>query len=237
MMEFDGSASQFDIASATFDPSSGWSIAGRMKAPSYVIATNPNQYMCSFNSAAGGANISIITQPSDHANADRQNKILLLSQTSAPANICQIVSGAVLMDDLLHTFLASYNPSAGTAHLYIDGVESLDTGNSGHVLTTGTIATGAGTKAFGYLPGGIRHYAGQVGYLGVFEGFIDFSLAANRALFFDANNQPVPPDESGWSQWGSQPFAWNEHGDMENNLGSAANFVRTDPILVGKGGN
>lgn len=43
--------------------------------------------------------------------------------------------------------------------------------------------------------------------------------------------------ETTWTEWGAQPLFWNEHGDMENNLGSAGAMTKNGTIVVGKGGN
>ena len=48
----------------------------------------------------------------------------------------------------------------------------------------------------------------------------------------DTSGNPKKLDESGWTEWGTQPLFWNEHGEMTNNKGSAGNMTKNGTIVI-----
>lgn len=67
------------------------------------------------------------------------------------------------------------------------------------------------------------------------DSAITFGVGSAMSLYSDG--LPKALDESSWTEWGAQPLFWNEHGQMDNNLGSAGNMTRNGTIVIGKGGN
>jgi hypothetical protein len=226
MMEFDGSTGYYNKASVS---TSGNKIAvvGRFNCSS---STNIQRVFDVHNGSYIRAAVSILD--SDHATTDSRNKLQLFIQSSTGVLLCRVYSNVTVSDGVNLTFLISYDGDAGTAALYLDGVDALDTGNSLHTLIAGTVASGLSTMSVGASYAPAFYHVGDIGFIGHREAYL-----TNWSDFMDANGNPKALDESTWTEWGAQPLFWNEHGEMSNNLGSAGNMTKNGTIIVGKGGN
>lgn len=161
------------------------------------------------------------------------NKLLVGVKNSAnSAYVCQLYSTQAFNDGTEHTVFFSYNGATGTAIFIVDGVNADDTGNGARILTTGTLGGTAIGFGVGGTSSGTALLNGQVGYFGVKESYL-----TNWQDFMYTDGSPKALDETTWTEWGAQPLFWNEHGDMENNLGSAGAMTKNGTIVVGKGGN
>jgi hypothetical protein len=221
-MEFDGVDGLWDRAGVTWDLSSGWSLVFMFDLDSFLTATWPNNYLVNFRGASARQVCTVIAEPSD--DATQANKINIFSQNGSGTNLFNFRSTEV-MGAGKFALLASYNPSTGAGGMWLNDVLQQQI-----TLTTGTIATGSAEKRVGALATNFRTVKGQMSYFGFDNSFIDFSVEANRRLFFDAANNPKDYDFSSW-------LVGNEHGDLSNNKGTEPNFTRVGSIVVGNRGN
>lgn len=224
-----GSTAAMSISSEDWSFSSGVTAVGMFVKTAHLNAGGFSRalFQCL---GASGSQIDIYTISSDVASGtDRRNKLNFLVQSNTPSNLVNITSDDEVCDDALHSFLFSYNPSTGAAHLYIDDAENINEAGTNHALSSGTIGTGAGAKTLGARTIADRYWGetgGSIGYFGIANTFIDFSVETNRRKFFDSDGDPVTPDESTWSQWGGvTPYCWHPIGDLRNNRGSKSDFT------------
>jgi hypothetical protein len=174
---------------------------------------------------------SLFINGSDHANTDYRNTVQFRVSSSTDTEVMRLISPNDLLDGNQHTIFASFDGDSGLATFYIDGVDADDTGNASRVgPAAGTLDTGTGKVYIGSVSTG-NYWQGQLGYVGYRDAYL-----TNWSDFMDTNG-PKALDEAGWTEWGGQPLFWNEHGDMDNNLGSSGAFTKTGTINVGKGGN
>lgn len=234
MMEFIGASSSYYDSSENWDFSSGVSMVVQIRMDPFLDATYPNKYCARTTGTANHIKFALLVESSDTPNAEERNKAAFLVQSTTGANICFAFTDADVCDGAVHTLLFSYNQSTGVAHVYVDGVESLNESSTSYALTTGTVATGSGPTQIGGLTGVGRWIdGGAIGYLGGCNTYIDFSIAANRDKFLDSNGLFIRPDEAAWSQWGGvQPAFWNEHGEGSNNKGSGNNLPLIGTVNV-----
>jgi len=176
-----------------------------------------------------------------------------------------IQGNTVVTDGDYYTIFLAYNADAGTAVMYVNGQDDIDTGFGSHVITTGTLSTGSATITIGANHVGALLLGGEIGFVGYRDAYL-----TNWSDFMQADGTPKEIDEIGWKQWGGQPLFWNkgglmtdnagsagamtkngtitgpsggwplfwnEHGQVSNNLGSAGDMTENGTIKVGNGGN
>ena len=185
--------------------------------------------------ASGGLRAYLAVHSSDFATADYQSKLTVLTQDSSLTNICRLITPVTVTDGLVHSFFYEFDGDAGTAVFKLDGVDADDTGNASRVApTTGTLGSGASSLLqLGGRPDTVTVFTnGQIGFFGMRD-----IGGRTWSDFFQVDGAPKALNESSWAEWGAQPLFWNEHGQMDNNLGSAGNMTRNGIIVVGKGGN
>jgi hypothetical protein len=180
--------------------------------------------------------VQININGSDHAQADQQNKLSVVCVNSANTVICELISNADVADGNLHTVFFSFDAGNGTVVFKVDGVDADNASATNRTApTTGTLANGATSEfavGLGRDQDTSKDFLGAIGFVGMADVYL-----TNWSDFFTANGYPKELDESGWTEWGSQPPIWQEHGDMVNNLGSDGAMTKTGTILLGKGGN
>lgn len=175
-----------------------------------------------------------VIRSSDHATAAERSKLILFSGNSSGTTIMRLTSLSVVADNLVHGLFIAFSGSSGAAVFKIDGVDADDTGATGRVApTSGTMDSG-GASLFGVgcNRSGSNPMTGQIGYFGQRDAYL-----TNWSDFMQTDGSPKELDESTWTEWGAQPLFWNEHGQLDNNLGSAGAMTRNGTIVVGKGGN
>lgn len=174
--------------------------------------------------------------PTDAATVDERGKLVCFSVNSAGSTVCRLVSDVDVNDDTLHTFLYAYNGTTGAAVLIIDGSDADNGSASSRVLTTGTLGTGASSRAaMGRNAGvGSALLACEIGFFGYMDAYL-----TTWSDFMRSDGSPIYQDPaSSWSGsgFGAQPLIYNPHGDLANNLGSGGAFTRNGTINVGDGG-
>ncbi len=230
MMEFDG-ATSFYFKSYT---SSGNKVATVVRFKVASFTGGGASYVVRIL-GPGQDRAVVLFFSSDHADSDRANRVLVRTRNSDVTIICDLYSPIGFLDDKVHTLFYSFDGDAGTALFYIDGNDADDTGNADRIApTTGTLDSGASSSIFigaaNSTPTNVLD--GDAGFVGHREAYL-----TNPLDFMDAKGNPKALDESGWTEWGAQPLFWNEHGEMDNNLGSAGNMTVNGTIILGKGGN
>jgi hypothetical protein len=171
----------------------------------------------------------VVVKENDHANADVRNKLQFLCQASGAAVLIRIHSNDAVTDGAEYTYFFEANTTAGTAVLIINGSDELDTGNSLHTVTTGTIDDAVGPAYFGASnvgPGNFPH-GGKMG----FTGYRDAG-GLTWSDFMQTDGTPKPLDETTWAEWGAQPLFWHEAGKMDENLGSAGAMTKNGTITL-----
>jgi len=224
MMEFDGSTGYYSKSGVT-TTGNKVTIVGRFKCGS---STDDQRIVTAV--ANGSLRIQIGVKESDHASAP--NLLQFVCYTAAAALLANVVTSVTVTDNLEHTFLVAYDGDAGTAVIYIDGASVIDTGHTLHSLSAGTLTTGSTGFWVGSSNSPSLYFNGEIGFIGIHDAYI-----TDPTLFFNAANNVKKLDESGWTEWTTQPLFWNEHANMVNNLGTAGNMTKNGTIIVGKGGN
>jgi len=231
MMEFDGSTGYYS-QTADFNTVNGWTVTGRIRWDGGTILSaggfNRN-IMLVQGTAYTKLGLSIVN---DEVGDERSGTLSISSQSTTGSALATCYSNQIVSDGNVHTFFISYDPATAALVFKIDGADALNTGATGHTLTTGTITTGSNANYIGALTGSSRFFDGNMGFLGL-RG----AVLTNWSDFMQADGSPKALDESTWTEWGAQPVLWNEHCDMVNNLGSAGAMTKNGTINVGKGGN
>lgn len=222
MMEYDGSTGYYSKTAFTSAGNKGSAIVRFI-----VLPSTDNQKLIRVYDTY--TRFSITVKESDHASV--ANKLQIYITDSGGTVVCNYSSSIDVTDGIEHTVLAAYDGDAGTASMYIDGIEVGDAVAPTHVLTTGTLETGNMACRVGSGVGG-EYLNGEVGFVGYSETYL-----TNWSDFMDANGNPKALDETTWTEWGSQPLFWNPHGYMEDNRGSAGDMTKNGTIIVGDGGN
>lgn len=167
-----------------------------------------------------------------HADAGLANKVRVVVQNSAGTVICRLHSFTGWLDGAPHTLFFAFDGDAGTAIFKIGDQDATDAAALNHVApTTGTLESGNFLLDVGGTSGELLHND-NIGFVGYSDTY-----RTNWSDLMQADGSPKAIDESSWTEWGAQPKFWNEHGQMDNNLGSAGNMTRNGTIVVGKGGN
>ncbi len=230
MMGFNGSTGYYNDASVSTTGNKITSIA-RFNIASFTGAGSVR--IIGYVGDSTFWRLLVILYANDHATAELRQKIRLFIRDESNVTCLDVLSINTVTDGDLHTIFGAYDGDSGLLTFIIDGQDADDSGYSTRTLTTAVLDAGTGQIGFGadYLGADIVN--GDIGFIGVRDAYL-----TNWSDFMDPNGKPLPLDESGWTEWGStQPRFWNEHADMENNLGSAGNMTRNGTIIVGKGGN
>lgn len=229
MMKFDGSTGYY---TGTFT-SAGNLVTGIFRFKRASFTGGGAEFVYQADGPSDKTRIGAIVYSSDHASADRQNKLLIVTQNSAGVNICRLLSINNVMDDIEHTVLYAFNGDTGDAVFYIDGIDADDVSNSDRIApVTGTLESGA-LSGFGIANlNTTLLFNGEIGFCGYHDAYL-----TDVSDFMDASGNPKELDEATWSEWVTQPHYWNEHGEGANNFGSASNMTKVGTIVVGKGGN
>ncbi len=192
------------------------------------------RYVNAYQGPSTDLRIALVGYPSDHATTALRNKLVLFSQSSASVTLCLLASLTNPFDSENHTVFGSFDADNALSTYFIDGIDADDTGNGSRIApTVGVLSTGALGDLYTGANAGANYWTGEVGLVGVEDRYL-----TNPLDFMDSQGNPLEIDESGWTEWGSdQPLAWNQHGEMTNNLGDAAPYTENGTITVGKGGN
>lgn len=226
LMEFDGSTGYFTGASITTSGTKITLVARFSASP--VTATQVIQYAFHTGSAQAPYLLGIVASN----DANNPNKVRFRCQNASGTSLCDIYSTTSVTDGSIYSVFAEYDADAGTAKLYINAADDENASATGRVAPiTGTIPVGSSTLAVGATHAGAAPFGGSIGYAGV-----RFVGGLTPSDFSRTDGSPMPLDESTWTEWGAQPLAWNPHGDMRDNRGSAANFTQNGTIYVGDGG-
>lgn len=206
-----------------------YTVLCRFKIDSF--SGNTQKWIAGIRGVSNDYRCAIIVYSNDYsADSSLRGKVSIQGQTAASSNIVYLASNVTIDDGAEHTLFFSYDGTAGTATLIIDGADADDTGFGSRVLTTGTLDVGANTQYISSATTTLYKFTGgAIGFFGYHDAYL-----TNYSDFFDSSNYPIKQDETTWSNsgFGSQPLAWNEHGDMVNNKGSAGNMTKTGTIIV-----
>lgn len=175
--------------------------------------------------------IQIRVHASDHATTDQQDRMSVVCVNSANTVICELYSDVDIADGNDHGVFFAFDASNGTAIFKIDGQDADNISATNRVApTVGTLANSASTQiavGLGRQQDTSNDYSGAVGFFGYIEAYL-----TNWDDFFDSLGNPKPLDETTWTEFGSQPEAFNEHADMLDNKGSTGIFTRIGTITV-----
>ena len=152
---------------------------------------------------------------SDHANANRADKILVQTLDNAGGQLCRLVTPAGYIDGTEHVGFYSFDGDAGTSTFFIDETNADDAGNPDRIgPTVGTLDSGSGGLTAAYLGSDLTNfYAGLAGYFGYRDAYL-----TNYTDFMDGN-KPRQLNEITWTQWGAQPLFWKDTGAMDASIG------------------
>lgn len=230
MMEFDGSTGYYERSDPT---TSGNKITVVFRFKRASFTGSGIERLVKIRGNGSFQRIAVICYSSDFSGA-KAGRIGFATSNSSNTVISFMLTLDGYLDGNEHTVMYSFDGDLGEAQLIIDGVAAEDTGHADRVApTTGTLDGGSSSDtAFGADVGGGNPSTAEIGYIGYRDAYL-----TNWSDFMHPNGNPKALDESGWTEWGAQPLFWNEHGDMENNLGSGGNMTRNGTIVVGKGGN
>lgn len=231
MMQFNGTTGYY---SDTYTSSGNQvCMVARFKVAAF---SGTSQRLMSSVKATGRLYVTL--RSSDFATASERNRAQFFVQNSSGTTICSIFSESDVVDNTVHTVFFSFNGDTGATVLYVDGVAEDDTGQANRVApTTGTLSSGTTTSVgVGADGSGGTLINGSIGFFGYTDTYL-----ANWSDFVQSDGAPKQlsegTDSPAWTEWGSQPLYWNEHGEMTNNLGSAGAMTKNGTIIVGKGGN
>ena len=176
------------------------------------------------DSGGGQRRIWILVFPNDHGTADFRSKVRVLSQDTSGTVVFSMMSIDAVADGSDKFLFVGYDGDAGAATFEIDGVDADDSGSALRTLTTGTLATTASNVSVGAIDsGGGNLWSGDIGYFGYHDTY-----GLTPSDFYDSGVKEL--DESGWTEWGSQPIYWNQFGTMDDNKGSAGNMTEVGTI-------
>lgn len=159
---------------------------------------------------------------------DNTNRLQAIARDTANNVILRCRSTINVADGVRKYSKLEFNAATGAVSLIIDGNDCLDTAWASHVATTGTRPSGTGaTCHVGRQSTAIEYWRDEIGATGV-----HFATGFDWNEFMWPDGHPKEIDRITWDQFGSQPWVWNENGDLENNRGSTGLFTRTGSIAV-----
>jgi len=156
----------------------------------------------------------------------RAGKLQAYCVTSSSAVVTLLVSTDVLWDGTDKTIFFAVDTTAGTALLYVNGVDADDTGSAFRQVSTGTLNSGTGNCYVGSDTNGATNWGGEIGYVGYSNTYL-----TNPTDFYHPTNGLQEIDETTWTEWGAQPLFWNQYGYMVDNKGSAGNMTANGQII------
>ena len=224
MMTFDGSTGYYND---TYSPSGNKvTVVCKFNRAKYTSALS-FEAVIAFMGDGSNSRCSLTTIDSDHPTVSLRDKVYFNSTNTSGTVVCQLISSVDVMDGNDHVLFYAFDGDTGAAVLYVDGVDADDTGHAERVApTTATLGTTAGSAAtIGAFPGGLYNYGGSLGYIGYRDAYL-----TNPTDFYHPTNGLQELDESGWTEWGSQPLFWNQHGLMSDNKGSVGNMTANGTI-------
>lgn len=224
-MDFDGSTGHYSKTSGvTFSGNKITFVVG-FKIASFSGATRNYRVL---NAAATGGHRGLLRiYSSDYSTTTARNKLSFYGQTSGGTVLFHVFSTADVNDGAWHTAHMDYDGDAGTATLYIDGADDLDTGNAEHVLTTGTLTTSPAAFHVGADSDTANFTDGLIGFVGCGD-----TAGLTSSDLMQTDGTPKPLDEATWTEWGAQPLFWHEAGKMDENLGSAGAMTKNGTITL-----
>ena len=225
MMTFDGSTGYYNKTGiSTF---SGNLVTGVVKFNRDSFTGGSLEIPFRVDGSGGYTRMQIGAFPSDHANSDYHDKIVITTQNSAGTNLVRVISKTTLIDGNDHVLFYAFDGDTGAVTFYADGIDADDLTNGSRIApTTGTLAAGAtqvvgvGATSTGALP-----FGGKVGYCGYLDAYL-----TNPTDFYHPTNGLQELDETTWTEWGAQPAFWNQYGLMTDNKGSAGNLTENGTI-------
>jgi len=147
-------------------------------------------------------------------------------ENSAGATLCRLRSLQTFDDEKPHYCFTRFNPTAGIAKFFVDGADADSLAYPSRILTAGTPPTGSGgTLYLGRTASGSTWWPSTIGAFGFRQ-----TEAPDWSDFMGPTGHPLKLDQTGWTEWGSQPPAWHESGQMDANRGSMAPFTRFGPL-------
>jgi len=225
MMTFDGSTGYYSHATLT---TTGNLATGIIRINRASFSGVSAEYVYRVN-GIGSSNMRIgaILIANDSAATTAQSKIVMQTENSSGAIVSKLVSTNVVCDGSDHTIFYAYDGDNGTAILYVDGVDADDTGSAHRIApTTGTLSTGTTVETFvGASAAATSLYGGSAGYFGYRNAYL-----TNPTDWYHPTNGLQEIDESGWTEWGSQPEFWEAQGEMDAQEGSEGNMSVTGTI-------
>lgn len=232
LLKYDGSS--YQSKSCTIPSATGLMAIWRFNMPSFT-GSSAIKYIFERRTVSGGYGFGALIHSSDHTDTDRRDKMTVFVQDNTGAAIARIISASALADNTLQTVFFSYDASAGSVVLRVNGSDEADAGNADYLLTTGTLPSGSANLYIGASGVPTASWDDQIGFFGMLDSYL-----TNWSDFMRSDGSPIYQDPaSSWSGsgFGAQPLFYNPHGDLVNNLGSAGNASRTGTIIVGDGGN
>ena len=218
MMTFDGSSYYSGSAPTN---NSRQTVVIKFKIPTFT-GTSTEQTLFALRGTTTRMTVAI--RSSDYSTADERGKLYVYAGGSS--QYMRIYSEDIMNDGEEHVLFASFNGVTGTGLVYIDGVAHDDTGVAARVAPkTGTLSSTSVTAYVGQNYDGTDKVTGQIGYLGTMDAYL-----TNYLDFYDPVDGAKEIDESGWTEWGSQPDLWNKDGTMTDNKGSAGNMTANGTI-------
>jgi len=170
--------------------------------------------------AASHTRLLALIYADDHADAALRNKVRIIVQDNTGGFIGLVLSTVDITDGQDHVIFMAYDADNATVLLYVDGVDADDIGYANRSVTVGILDGGSSSYTVGASMGGTSKMYGEIGYFGIKDAYL-----TNPLDFYDPIDGLQNLDEVGWTEWGSQPSAWNEHGEMSDNKGSMGNMT------------
>lgn len=171
---------------------------------------------------------NLVVGGATHSDTDFRNKARFAVQNSAGTVICLLFSSVDVADGDHHLIAASFDGDIGSGVLYVDGVSVDNVSATNRVApTTGTVYNTSIDLTVGTQVASSQYFDGMIGYVGVQNAF-----HSTPTDFNDSDGWPVQIPNNWSVGFGSQPLAWNPHGQMTNNLGSGGNLTANGPIRL-----
>ena len=160
----------------------------------------------------GGSRIRMYVGSSDYTgDTTLRNKMYISTENAAgTVNLFRGKTIVDICDSVDHLIFYSVDTDTGQATIYVDGVDSDDTGWGSRVSpTVGSTAVGSTAFGLGAGSGGGLPFNGDIGYYGYRDAYL-----TNPTDFYHPTNGLQELDEATWTEWGAQPLFWNDEGTM-----------------------
>lgn len=186
-----------------------------------------------FKSNADGASVYLYANTGEFISLVRfsTNKIRITLNSVTPTVLLQLENTtAITNDGNWHHWMASWDLSAGTTHVYRDGTSDktiVDGPTAGAPdWSRANHAIGARTTGANKISADIAEFYLNIGTE------IDLSVEANRRLFIDASGKPVDLGPTGALPTGTAPIIYlrGPYASFPPNKGSGGNFTVTGAL-------